>query len=416
MLTELFSRSHQRYLSLPILGLILEEFAKFLVRLGYPHTSIRRQFKAVPAIVRRLQQQGCQTPKNLTRANLIACAPPPGSARDNSAVSATVKLLKRFFDEQGIFPPDLLSPTQEILVAYKKYLEDVRGFASSTARNHYGTALRFLARFDACGGLSYLPKLTIQDIEGFICDSGKRVDRGFLSHIISHLRSFLRFLAARREVPTGLDRQIDTPRIYRGEKLPRSLDWETVYALLQSVDQSTAIGRRDYAILLLITTYGLRASEVVSLKLEDVEWRKNRLRIIQRKTTTPLILPLTNAVGESIINYLRRGRPPVSHREIFVRHHAPFCILKPATVSDIFQRRSRLSGLSIPFQGPHCIRHSYAIHLLRQGVSLKGIGDILGHRNFESTCVYLRVAVDDLSTVPLSLPTIPSSAQKGVLS
>lgn len=193
------------------------------------------------------------------------------------------------------------------------------------------------------------------------------------------------------------------------------MDWETVYALLQSVDQSTDSGKRDYAILLLITTYGLRASEVVNIKLEDVEWRKNRLRIFQRKTTTPLIIPLTNTVGESIINYLRRGRPPVSHREIFICHKAPFCVLKPAAVSDIFQRWVHLSGLSIPFQGPHCIRHSYAIHLLRQGVSLKGIGDILGHRNFESTCVYLRLAVDDLSTVPLSLPIPFSCIHKEVL-
>ena len=416
MLTELFPRSNKRYLSLPILGSTLEEFIQFLIQLGYPHTTIHNQLQAVPAIVSLLQQQGCHNIKKITRANLLACAPLPGRSRDNSAVSATVRLLNRFFDARGFFPKEPLSHSQEVLIIYKDYLQNVCGFASSTAQCHCATALKFLNRFNACGGLSYLPKLTKQDVEEFVCECGKRVDRGFLQHIVAHLRAFLRFLTARGKIPTGLDVQIDTARTYHGEKLPHALDWETVYALLQSVDQSTCIGRRDYAILLLIATYGLRASEIISLKLEDVEWKANRLRIIQRKTTAPLILPLTNVVGESIINYLKRGRPLIAYREIFVRHRAPFCTLKPATISDIFQTWSQRSGLFIPFHGAHCIRHSYAVHLLRQGVSLKAIGDILGHRNFESTCVYLRLAVEDLRGVPLPFPTLFPYKQKEVFS
>lgn len=255
-------------------------------------------------------------------------------------------------------------------------------------------------------------KLTIQDVEDFVREAGNRVGRRHLKNIIAHLRSFLRYLAVQNEVPIGLDSQIDTPCVYRGEQLPRALAWETVLAFLQSIDRSIAIGKRDYAMLLCMATYGLRSSEVVSLKLEDIEWRFNRIKVFQRKTGKSLVLPLTDAVGDSIINYLQEGRPLTSNREIFVRHRAPAGILKPKIMHDIFQAWRKRSGLDIPPQGPHCLRHSFATHLLRQGVSLKTIGDILGHRDFESTCVYLRLNIDELRTVALNLPVSPNSTQE----
>jgi site-specific recombinase XerD len=154
----------------------------------------------------------------------------------------------------------------------------------------------------------------------------------------------------------------------------------------------------------LIANYGLRASEVVGLRLDDIHWRTGCLSVCQRKSAAPLSLPLTDAVGDSLVSYLRRGRPPSCYREVFLRHRAPAGILKPTAVTEAFQAWSRRSGLAIPFQGCHCLRHSYAVHLLRQGTSLKTIGDLLGHRSTESTCVYLRLAVEDLREVALDLP------------
>jgi len=130
-----------------------------------------------------------------------------------------------------------------------------------------------------------------------------------------------------------------------------------------------------------------------------------RLQVRQRKTSSPLVLPLTDSVGESLADYLRGGRPDADYREVFLRHRAPAGLLKPTAVTEAFQAWSRRSGLPIPFQGAHCLRHSYAVHLLRQGASLKTIGDILGHRSAESTCVYLRLAVEDLREVALNLPS-----------
>jgi site-specific recombinase XerD len=265
------------------------------------------------------------------------------------------------------------------------------------------TVAEFLASLG--GGLRALSGLSSGEIESFVVVTGKRMSRESLQHVIGHLRSLLRYLASRGKAPAGLDRQIDTPRVYRGERLPRALPWETVQRLLGSIDRTTPLGLRDYAMLTLIATYGLRTCEVVALRLQDIEWKAARLNVPTRKTLTALLLPLTDGVGDSLVEYLRRGRPDVPYREVFVRHRAPSGILKPTAVTEAFQCWSRRSQLGIPFQGPHCLRHSYAVHLLRKGVSLKTIGDLLGHRYAESTCVYLRLAVDDLREVALSLPS-----------
>lgn len=405
MLKQLFPRDHARYSSLPLLGATLDGFAQYLTNNGYPLDVARCRLRAVISIDRRLRRYGCRDLMKVTREKLRKCAPAPGHSKENIHASATVRLLEKYLDEQDIFPaPEPLKPAEEKLASYSRYLETVRGLAPSTVKHHLATISEFLSHLEDRGGLSYLPKLTSRDTEDFVQRTGKRISRASLQHTIAYLRSFLRFLAVRNEAPVGLDSQIDTPRLYRGEKLPRSLPWETVNALLESIDRSSPIGVRDYAMLLLAATYGLRASEIVALKLEDINWCASRLHICQKKTAAPLVLPLTAHVGNSIVDYLRQGRPQVPYREVFVRHRAPAGTLKSTAVTEVFQSWSRRSGLQIPYQGPHCIRHSYAVHLLRQGTSLKTIGDILGHRSSESTCVYLRLAVDDLRSVPLSLP------------
>jgi len=408
MLKDLFPRTHQRYRSLPILGPTLEAFAEFLVARGYPQLPIRRHIRTTVGVDEELRRRGCDVITQVTRAALRACGPPPGHSQDNRSLAATVRILERYFDEVGILPPALPGSHVEKTVAeYQTFLCQVRGFAPSTLNSHGRTALAFS---EHVGGEVGLTNLTLAQIENFVRVTSNRVGRATLQHVVSELRSFLRFLSARDRAPTGLDAHIDTPCVYRNERLPRALPWETVQALLGSIDRSTPLGLRDYAMLSLITTYGLRSSEVVGLKLEDIGWRAARLCVPQRKTASPLLLPLTNDIGEILVEYLQRGRPTVRCREVFVRHRAPSGALKPTAVTEVFQAWSRRSGLEIPFQGPHCLRHSYAVHLLHLGTSLKTIGDLLGHRSAESTCVYLRLAVDDLRDVPLDLPS-PSTQE-----
>lgn len=410
MLEELFPRVHDRYRSLPILGSTLDGFAAWLVRGGYPRGRVRQQIRTTRRIERALQERGVDRLRKVKREQLRACA--PACTQDDPDLAGTVRSLARYLNERGFFPPpDSPGRGEAKLEGYRIYLEEVRGFAPSTVAQHLRTASQFLKHVGFEARPSRLAALAPGHIESFVRAAGARLSRESLQHEVAHLRSFLRFLATRGETPSGLETQIDTPRVYRGERLPRALPWETVRALLDSIDRSTAIGRRDYAIFLLIATYGLRAGEIVALTLDDVEWRAGRIRVAQRKTATPLLLPLTDAVGEALLDYLRRGRPALRCRTIFLRHRAPAGVLKPTAVTEAFQAWSRRSGLAIPFQGPHCLRHSYAVHLLRQGVSLKTIGDVLGHRSAESTCVYLRLAVDDLRDAALPLPQEGTSGE-----
>jgi integrase len=164
---------------------------------------------------------------------------------------------------------------------------------------------------------------------------------------------------------------------------------------------------------LLIATYGLRASEVVAMSLDDIRWRQGSLRIHQRKTSSPLELPLTNEVSAALVKHLRRTPPAAPYRRVFLRMRAPIGILKPTAVTEAFQALLRRSGTEIPFNGPHCLRHSFAVQLLRNGTPLKTIGDILGHRSAESTSVYLRLATGDLREVPLPVPDQKATAPKG---
>jgi len=258
-----------------------------------------------------------------------------------------------------------------------------------------------------------LEKIQAGHLESYVAKTGKRLSRGGLQQDIGALRGFLRFLAMDGRVPAGLGDQMDKPRLYQLEQLPRALPWETVRALLRSIDRASAKGLRDYAMFLLIATYGLRTREVVAITLDDIRWRQGRLRIHQSKTLSPLELPLTNEVSSAIVKHLKRTPPPPSYRRIFLRMRAPLGVLKRTAVGEAFQSLVRKSGLRIPFQGPHCLRHSLAVHLLKSGIPLKTIGDILGHRSATSTSTYLRLATTDLRQVALPVPGKKHSAKEG---
>ncbi|MDP2625382.1 MAG: tyrosine-type recombinase/integrase [Candidatus Rokubacteria bacterium] len=321
--------------------------------------------------------------------------------------------LLRFAQERWLLPPTPVAITRVTALAhiYEAALQDLRGLAPGTIRQHGTTAAQFLAHLDYQVAPERLAGVTASDVEAFVRETGKRLSRASLQHTVAQLRGFLRFLASHRRVAPDLDRQIDTPRVYRQEHLPRSLPWPTVRRLLQSIDRRTRQGLRDYTMLFLIASYGLRACEVVALTLDAVDWRGRRLHVPQRKTGTPLVLPLTDAVGTVLLRYLRRARPASPHRQLFLRERAPAGVLKPTAVTEVFQKWVRRSGLPIPFQGPHCLRHSYAVALLRRGVGLKTLGDLLGHRTADSTCAYLRLATDDLREVALAVPRSAGSTR-----
>jgi len=402
MLTELFGQVHRRYSSLPVLGPILDGFAEWLLRQGYGPALVRRHLRSTRRADVALRRRGCGSSRDITREALSACL--PKHAQDDPNLASALRLLERHLDAEKVLPVPRPNQKQSLLTEYGRYLETVRGLAPPTIAQHLRTSGQMLDHLHYEMDPARLDKLARSDIETFVRVSGEHLSRRSLQNAVAQLRSFLRFLSGRNQVAPGLEGQIDTPRVYRGERLLRSLPWGTVQEFLRSIDRTKPLGLRDYAIFLLMATYGLRASEVVTLKLDDIEWRAGRILVVQRKTAHRLVLPLTDAVGQALVDYLRRARPTLPYREVFLRRRAPAGLLRPTAVTEAFQAWARRSGLTIPFQGPHCLRHSYAVRLLRQGVPLKTIGDLLGHRSAESTCVYIRLAVEDLRDVALRLP------------
>ena len=404
MLAEIFPRAHARFAALPLLGPHVDGFVVWLCSQGYPLHPVRLRIREMPRLDALLRGRRVRRLGILSRAQLLEFA--PRDSQEDGLLAATVRSLACYLDAHGLLARPAPTPREQMIAAYRGHLERVRGLAESTLTHHGFTASELLAFLGFDGDLAVLRRVDQRQIEAFVRASGRRLSRASLQHVVAHLRSFLRFLASRGEIARGLDSSIDTPRVYRGERLPRSLPWATVQGFLAAIDRSTPMGRRDYTMFLLIATYGLRTSEVAALRLDDIEWRARRLRVPRPKAKAPIVLPLTEEIGAALLDYLRHARPNLPHREVFLRVRAPAGPLAPTAVTEAFQGWSRRGALSISYQGPHCLRHSLAVHLLRQGTSLKAIGDLLGHRSAESTCVYLRLHVEDLRDVALDLPQV----------
>ena len=412
MLSDHFPRAARRYSALPLLGSLAADFHTWLLERGFRRGCRKMHCAALRRIDRALRRRGRRQWSDVTHDDLEACWRP--CRRRGLADRWIVRNLERFAEEAAWLPPRQPRPptrVETLTGTYATMLGELRGLAPTTIHQHAATAAAFLDHIAYETQPARLARVAPKDIEAFICQVGARLRRTSLQHTVAQLRSFLRYLASRGAIQSGLDQQIDTPRVYRLEQLPRSLPWNTVRAFLRAIDRSSAPGLRDYTMFSLIATYGLRACEIVALTLDAIDWRRRLLRVPPRKTGTPLLLPLTDAAGTMLVRYLRRGRPASPHRELFLRERAPAGVLKPTAVGEAFQKWVRRSGLPIRFQGPHCLRHSYAVHLLRRRIPLKTIGDLLGHRTAESTEVYLRLATDDLRSVALPVPR--SRAQEG---
>ncbi len=406
MLASLFPMAHVRYRSLPVLGGSLEGLCVWLLARGYTRLGIQRRMQAGASLARALLRRRVLSLGQLTAPALRSYAPLPQRS-GSPAQGALVRSLTQYLEELGELAPTPTTPTQRRVADYARYLDRVRGLSDGTIRNHTTTITEFLHFVDHDARPQDLHELRGTDVEAFVAKIGERMGRDRLGHITTELRTFLRFLAARGEGPAALDAQVESPRIYRDERLPHALPWETVRTFLRSIDRTTPKGRRDYAIFLLIATYGLRASEVRALGLDDVGWRTCQIRVPRSKVGTPLLLPLTDEVGAALLEYLQRGRPNSTHRHLFLRVEFPLGPLGGGVVGSAFHAWARRAGIRLPVRGgPHCMRHALALHLLREGASVKTIGDLLGHRSAESTGVYLRLDVDDLRDVALPLPAV----------
>lgn len=290
-----------------------------------------------------------------------------------------------------------------LLSEYAEHLRRHRGSAPKTISNHLGHLdhlLRFLRRRHRA-----LRRLRLRDIDTLILQRRRHCSARTVVDLCNAVRSFLRFLHVSGRLKVDLASSVRAP-VRRTERPPRALPWKDLQRILRGIERTTTLGRRDYAMLLMMSAYGCGAGEVIHLQIQDIDWQGQKLRLRRPKTRTEILLPLLPAVARALADYLRRGRSVrATTQAVFVRAMPPHGALSSSSaVRHTLHRHARRAGVKAAFLGSHALRHTHACRQMEIGTPAKLIGDILGHRDPESTSAYLRVSIERLRRLALPVP------------
>ena len=384
------------------LGACIDAFAQELADRGYAVWTAKYAMRLLAALSTWLVQEG-RTIANLDEPTLdtfLRCRYRAFRRhRDDRAVLA---LLLAYLRAQGMGAPVVERPAADagsrIRETFQQHLLSQRSLAPSTVRTYLDTVGHFIDWCFARQSLE-LGALCAQDVTGFMLEQARRYSAAHTQLIASGLRGFLRFLLQSGGIATDLAQYVPAPARRQLSGLPKFMPAEDVERLLQSIDQDHPQGRRDYAIVLLLARLGLRAREVAALRLEDVDWDAGELAI-RGKGGRIDRLPLPWDVGEALGRYLRDARPTCSTRQVFVCLRAPRRGFRNGSaVGTIVCRALARADLHPPHRGAHLLRHSLATRLLRNGASLMEIGELLRHRNLDTTRIYAKVDERTLATL-----------------
>jgi len=314
---------------------------------------------------------------------------------------------------RGTWPPKkaFQSPQDrfcdQLINAYDGYLDKERALSAATRRHRRQASSCLLKWLNAERNTKELSMISMADIDDHIGFRRKTAGRVAIATIVGSLRCFFRYLYQTKRIPRDLSHLINAPRLYKYENIPAAFQPDVIQSLLQvtRADHS-ALGKRDFAILTLLATYGLRAGEVTSLRLQDIHWQDQELHIHHSKTNQHTELPLLDHVGDAVLDYLQHGRPQTSADEVFIRSLAPYRPLSGAcALHHIIVRRLKDAKLTVKGKrGAHAFRHARAQRMLNANTSIKLIGDVLGHRHISSTMAYLKIGTDQLRKVGLDIP------------
>lgn len=384
----------------------------FLRKRGYSERSCRESAHAVVHLGRVLHEAHGEVPTRALDETVVeqfvcqhlpvcCCYRQRPGRRAEHVRRAFAHLLAMLREEGAIPHPVSTEPVYHALLEdYCRFLRDDRGLAETTIINYRRYVRDFLiGRGDAVSA-NELARLTEDDLLSFGRERGLALGFTAWNHVALSLSSFWRWLDLRGHGTKHLIGAVPLRRKYRLADVPCALSWDQVQRLLAVVDRSEPNGRRNYAMLLLTATYGLRGCEVRALRIDDIDWSNDEITIFASKTGRCRKLPLMQPAGEAILDYLRGERPPSRHREIFLSSRPPNAPLRGKMnrwLSHCFDR----AGIETPRRGAHTLRHSLAVHLLHGGETLKSIGDVLGHRSPEATFIYTKLHVEDLRTVAL---------------
>jgi integrase/recombinase XerD len=390
-------------------GSLLEGFAQELHQVGYAQITARRHLRAAEHLVHWTGRKG--TPITALNARLVEgfshhldrCRCPRYGRTHRLELQNGVRLFIGYLRHAGVLTATISAESPEdpaLLVSFGRWMRQQRGTCDATLYN-YGLDLRSLlnslgedpARFDA------------QRLRKFVLDRSQQCGGAAAKRCTTAVRMFLRFLIADGKCAPGLDASIPALAHWRLSSLPRYLQPEEVERVITSCDPTTPAGARNRAILLLLARLGLRAGDIVRLRLDDLEWQEAGIRVAG-KGRCQALLPLTQEIGDAIATYIKDGRPQSDADALFIRSRAPFRALAGhCAISMIVAQAMRRAGVACPSRGAaHVLRHSVASSMLRQGASLQEIAGVLRHRSIATTEIYAKVDVVALRQIAQPWP------------
>lgn len=382
----------------------LAQFERLLTEQGYPQESIRRHLRLIADFSVWLKARKISL-KQITPNSAqfyLRCR-----ARYRERRAGNAQALRRFIEllqHDGLIKKDTpvaQTPVERLVSDYSSYLHQERGLAVPTISKYTGAARLFVEQQGATG--KDLSGLSAQHVIRFIQSLSGNTQA---QRVATGLRSFLRYARYRGYTKLDLAQAVPWVASWSMTSIPKAIAPEYARRVLASCDRRRAVGRRDYAMLMLVARLGLRAGEVASLTLDDIDWHAGTLTI-HGKGSQESPLPLLAPVGEAIAAYLTRSRPRCQSRRVFLRMHAPirgFKTEKP--VSTAVGRALARAGIDTPHRGAHQFRHALASHMLRHRSSFAEIGEILRHKSPDTTRIYAKVDLTSLRALTVPWPRV----------
>ena len=399
---------HQSWLIGPLAGWLVS-FAKWLCAKGYAARTIDEKVRLISGFSLWLKEEAIEVADiTLNHLNQYLQYRRQRRTSNRRGEKRTLEQCMAFLQQKGqilsaALPEEPKTSVELRMQSYEGYLRHVRGLAPTTIASYLTFVRSFLQHCFASENVT-LSRLSSQDVVEFVQQQAPRLHPKRAKQMSTALRSFLRYACYLGETGLELVGAVPSSANWQMLSIPRGICTEQAEKLLASIHRDTAAGRRDYAIVMLFARLGLRVSEVQRLRFDDIDWGNGTLRL-QTKGKKCRTVPLTEELGEAIVDYLCHGRPKCASRHVFVRAQAPVEEFRNvSSICAIIGRAIARGGIVAPTNGTHQFRHGLAIQMLRRKLSLEQIGDVLGHSHPDTTRIYAKVDLEALRSLALPWP------------
>lgn len=399
-------RSAQLRMRVGPLAPYMDEFAQRLASEGFTRNSGRYHFRLVAAFSSWLKAKRIMVQR--IRPDHVKLYLRERRQRPRTGDATCLNSFLDMLCDKGIItrkfvPVVEITPAERVTAQFAQYLRQARGLAGSTISGYSALVKAFLSDLFDRGPVDW-SLLSVQDVIKFVQRQAKIIPPKQAQYLTTALRSFLKYARYRDYIQTDFAAAVPAVASWSMAGLPKALPLVHIQRVLSSCDRTTIGGRRDYAILLLLARLGLRAGEIVSLKLDDLDWL-NGCVSIRGKGGKSARLPMPIDVGEAIVDYLQNGRPQSSSRILFLRETAPIAGFRDQqAIGSVVRRALKRAGIDAPRKGSHQFRHALATSMLHRGASLSEIGEILRHQLPRTTTIYTKVDLAALRELALPWP------------